>query len=325
MKKLCLIIFILLSYPAYSKFHFDFGGLKSIYSIDDRLLIDDNTDEKIKKLSRSVAFIFFKDDLVDPNEANNSTTIFSNLLQDDPPYGSNYCPTEKFASHHAYKKACSGFLVTKDILITAGHCFRSKNDCHRKLIAFDVRAEKETEKGFQINNKDIFQCSKILSVSNVNADSDLDFAIIQLDHKADRPTLKFREAKKIEDDASVYMIGHPLGLPLIYTSNAKVLDNSGENIFKATLDSFHGNSGSPVFNSTNDWVEGVLVSGEADEEYDREQKCNHYAHYKDDDVSKGEGVTRMTSILPFLRNGMINLDPAEELLNPDEPISEQLY
>lgn len=324
MKKLWPIILILLSNPTHSKLHFDFGGLKSIYNLDDRSLIDDNTDEKIKKLSRSVGLIFFKDDLVDPNQSNNSTTIFSNLLSDDPPYGSNYCSTEKFATHHAYKKACSGFLIAKDIMVTAGHCFRSKNDCHRKLIAFDVRANREIQKGFEVNNKDIYECSKILFSPNDNTDPEIDVAIIQLDHKADRPVLKVREAKKIEDDASVYMIGHPLGLPLIYSNNAKVIDNSFEHTFKATLDSFHGNSGSPVFNLTNDWVEGVLVSGEPDEEYDHEQKCNRYAHYKDDDVSKGEGVVRMPSILPLLRNGIINEDPAE-LLNPDEPIFEQLY
>ena len=45
---------------------------------------------------------------------------------------------------------------------------------------------------------------------------------------------------------------------------ANVRDNSPDSFFVANLDTYGGNSGSPVFNQDDDVVEGILVRGETD-------------------------------------------------------------
>jgi hypothetical protein len=53
---------------------------------------------------------------------------------------------------------------------------------------------------------------------------------------------------------------YPCGLPIKFADGAKVTLNTNDQFFKATLDAYGGNSGSPVFGSNN-IVEGVLVRG----------------------------------------------------------------
>ena len=60
------------------------------------------------------------------------------------------------------------------------------------------------------------------------------------------------------------MIGHPCGLPQKFADGATVRDNTPKAFFVANLDTYGGNSGSPVFNSSNQAVEGILVRGEND-------------------------------------------------------------
>jgi Peptidase S46 len=62
----------------------------------------------------------------------------------------------------------------------------------------------------------------------------------------------------------LYVIGHPCGLPQKYAPRARVRDNTPDTFFVANLDTYGGNSGSPVFNSSSNAVEGILVRGEND-------------------------------------------------------------
>lgn len=76
---------------------------------------------------------------------------------------------------------------------------------------------------------------------------------------------------KIEDDASVYVIGHPCGLPIKFTGASNVRDN-GSDFFTANLDRFGGNARSPVFNSEKDEVEGLVAQGDVD--FIPNENCN---------------------------------------------------
>jgi len=76
--------------------------------------------------------------------------------------------------------------------------------------------------------------------------------------------LTIRRDGKIAGNQPVHIIGHPVGLPAKYAAGAQVRDNSSAAYFVANLDSFGGNSGSPVFNAETHFVEGVLVRGDTD-------------------------------------------------------------
>ena len=73
-----------------------------------------------------------------------------------------------------------------------------------------------------------------------------------------------RTSGKISGRARLFVIGHPCGLPQKYAPGAKVRDNTPAPFFVANLDTYGGNSGSPVFNATSYKVEGILVRGEND-------------------------------------------------------------
>jgi hypothetical protein len=130
-----------------------------------------------------------------------------------------------------------------------------------------------------------------------------DYAIVRLDRKSERTPLKMRILGTISKNEQVFLIGHPLGLPLIYAPAAKIIDNSNSIFFKAQVDAFRGNSGSPIFNAKTQLVEGILVRGEEDVETDTIGSCQKYIKYittSESDKFKGESVTRIKYILPSL-------------------------
>jgi len=57
------------------------------------------------------------------------------------------------------------------------------------------------------------------------------------------------------------MLGYPRGMSQKVSENRRVVKNTDKSFFSTNLDCFHGNSGSPVFNSRNHQVEGLFVRG----------------------------------------------------------------
>lgn len=265
---------------------------EAIYGIDNRQFITSKSPENVKRLSQSVAMIVSRDSLV---KNFLSTKITASFLSDTK--GINLCSEEKFAAHHSLS-SCTGFLVSDDLMVSAGHCFMNESDCSNKIIAFDVYLKNERDDGYKVYSQNIYECSQIVS-QKYNADEKIDFAVIKLNRKvAGRKPLKLRNAGSISSDEKVFMIGHPLGMPQVFSKNAKISESSDSHSFKATLNSFEGNSGSPVFNSKTLEVEGILVRGEEDFEEDPILKCNRYLVY--DQIDKAEGINRIEDILPLI-------------------------
>lgn len=63
---------------------------------------------------------------------------------------------------------------------------------------------------------------------------------------------------------AVYTLGHPLGLPLKLADRASVLATE-ELLFRSDLDTFTGNSGSPVFDAQTHALVGLVIEGQKDE------------------------------------------------------------
>jgi hypothetical protein len=60
------------------------------------------------------------------------------------------------------------------------------------------------------------------------------------------------------------VIGHPTGLPTKISPEGKITRNVEKYTFSANLDTFHGNSGSAVFDANTGVVEGILIQGRND-------------------------------------------------------------
>lgn len=266
---------------------------EAIYGSDNRKFVDLNSSPKIKSLSRSVGLIVSRDFVVKNRFSSN---ILADKLTDSGSIG--LCQDELF-SNHLSLNSCTGFLIGEDLMASAGHCFKSIEDCERMIIAFDVLAKNEKDDSYKVSNRNLYECSSILSIS----EGDKDFAVIRLNKKVvGRSPLKINSSRILKSTEKVFMIGHPLGMALMATEDAAITDNDQSNFFKTRLDSFSGNSGSPVFNSETFEVEGILVKGEEDFLQDSTRGCYLNQVYLEEGSAslKGEVVNRIQDIKHYV-------------------------
>lgn len=206
------------------------------------------------------------------------------------------CKDEPFIQQGSVSYGCSGFLVGPDLLVTAGHCGvnvgevrnSSENYCEAYTWMFDFYAHTNLKR---IAKRNIFKCKEIIYATVLGEDvGGQDFALIRLDRKVKgrRPLKLAAEAPSLYE--RVFMLGHPMGLPMKLTDNAEVFSVDPELSFLTNLDAFAGNSGSPVFNDREEVV-GVLVAGNpAQSTYrDEEAGCDRYNRCDDN----GENCQRV--------------------------------
>ena len=280
------------------------GILKSIYGNDDRYNVSDYDDTQFRLLSKSTVAQVSRRDL--NLNFNFDFYEFSKTTLEDR---YSLCEEEQFRKEHHIAR-CSGFLVAPDIIVTAGHCVASAEDCRNNKWVFDY-----TDGIDHIKRSQVYGCKKILDqeIKN-NFFVKKDYAIIQLDRAVhDRSPLKIRTEGKLKKGQDVVVIGHPLGLPTKITDGGqsskwniieKILFPSSafrrSFYFTANLDAFAGNSGSPVINKKTKLVEGILVSGANDYIEDKKRGCFKSKRYSNNHNFVYEKVFKITKI-PFLQ------------------------
>lgn len=153
---------------------------------------------------------------------------------------------------------CSGILIDKDLVITAGHCFEGVGSCEDYSIAF-----------WYDNSSTVFEkirsvgCKEVIKHKNELFSEGLDYALIRLEHAVNFPATKVFN-KKINVGDAVYALGYPLGSPK-KKAEGKIREFNGEtNVYSSNLDVFQGNSGSPVFLAKNHELIGIISTGETD-------------------------------------------------------------
>ncbi len=176
--------------------------------------------------------------------------------------GRGVCAKERF-SKQITAANCSGFLVSENKLVTAGHCIKTEEDCRNYKWVFDFKVDFAEQGKVNVPSTSVYSCKKIIARKLDPATKD-DFAFIELDRSvSDRQPLKVRTSGTISKGDALVVIGHPTGLPTKIADGANVRSLQGK-FFVANLDTFGGNSGSAVFNVETEEVEGILVRGETD-------------------------------------------------------------
>lgn len=179
-------------------------------------------------------------------------------------YAESYqlCGNEPFASQ-PLGCFCSGFLVAPDVVATAGHCVKGARDLPGMRFVFGFRMTDASTARTTFPPDDVYAGTAVIG-RQLGRDG-TDWALVRLDRAVvGRKPLRFRKSGKARAGQSLYVIGHPCGLPQKYAPGATVRHNSPKTYFVANLDTYGGNSGSPVFDSRTHRVEGILVRGETD-------------------------------------------------------------
>ncbi|MTE28255.1 trypsin-like peptidase domain-containing protein [Winogradskyella ouciana] len=227
---------------------------RGVFGEDDRKEIKDA--EGFKDFARATAVMISKQSIY--NDEFYSWSLRDLLAMK---FGTNkFDPSVKFLDQPTVG-SCTGFLIAPDILVTAGHCINSMEEADQFVWVFDYTSESDFIDGNKLKFKkeNIFEVESIIT-SKLDDITDDDYAILKLDRKSSRNPYRFRTSGKVLEEGAINTIGCPTGLPLKFSTNAIVVDNSPNNWFKSDIDSFPGNSGGPVFDQ-NGFIEGILVRG----------------------------------------------------------------
>ncbi|MGI4993023.1 trypsin-like serine peptidase [Halobacteriovorax sp. GFR7] len=178
--------------------------------------------------------------------------------------------------------SCSGFLIGKNLLMTAGHCMirggtevsdQVTSACNDNKWVFNYNSTSINKDGhLEIQKSEVYGCKRVVAASYTGT---LDYAVIELDREASdkKPLTLNHKTSATKKGTDIYVAGYPSGLPLKVAAGAKIVSNpiySKE--FITDLDTFGGNSGSAVFNN-KDEVIGILVAGDIDYTFDFKRGC----------------------------------------------------
>jgi len=234
---------------------------KSIYGQDNRKdLYLVSSDPLVTKSADAVVSLFDETRII-PLE--DGTTKIVNKI-----YGTEYrlCEKEPFFRQPC-SAFCSGVLVAPDIVATAGHCIDTQSTGTPPLVdirfVFGYRMRDKDNAELVVSSNEVYRGKEI--IQRVYTAGGADWALVRLNRTVTgHSPVPIRRGSKVSNAEDVYVIGHPRGLPAKFADGAIVRENSNADFFVANLDTYGGNSGSPVFNRKTHEVEGILVRGETD-------------------------------------------------------------
>ena len=312
---------MILRYLGVAALGFSFSGATSfaedrvIYGNDDRREVSDQANDPVMVEAAESTAVLVRRSSVRTEPGAETAKLPSTTFGQSQ----NVCRSERFYEQ-ANPGFCSGFLVGKDILVTAGHCIRNRSSCDSTAFIFGFHQKDSVADTTEIPTANVFYCKELIA-QELNRSNQNDYAVIRLDRPVEgRTPLKFRSSETISEGTEVTVIGHPSGLPTKIAGGAAVRNSSKETYFIANLDTYGGNSGSAVLNNEG-IVEGILVRGEQD--FVSRGTCRVSKECKDN-ACRGEDVTKSTMFSPFVPDSeeeeRLRSDLAPVTINPDVEI-----
>jgi AraC-like DNA-binding protein/V8-like Glu-specific endopeptidase len=172
------------------------------------------------------------------------------------PFGKtfNFCYSEPFYDQVVAVGALgTAVLVAGDMVVTAAHMVNDKNVTGLRFL-FDFVMEDPVTPPDRVQADNVYKGIEIIDrVHN----PDVSWALVKLDR-----SVKGREAVSLSQknpfyEQPIYVIGHPLGLPLKLTPGAPIHRLDPGN-FSAELDVYSSGSGSPIFCAETHELIGIV-------------------------------------------------------------------
>lgn len=262
-----------------------------IYGKDDRHDLYAEPNPSIRLLTESTVLLARNSDLT--WEANGDARLSSRTLSS----ARVVCRDEPFREQPT-AGYCSGFLVAPDTVVTAGHCLASETDCDETAVIFGFALANEGTDIVRRPRQEVYRCSRLIH-HRLTADGP-DFSVIRLDRPVmNHPPLKLRLSGSPAPGDELFVIGHPMGLPAKISGGAFIRSVTKNSHLTANLDTYAGNSGSPVFRADTFEVEGILARGGVDFVFKTDERCYASARCTDTGCS-GEDVTLISEVTKVL-------------------------
>ena len=269
--------------------------LQAIYGDDSRIDEHQVVDSNILSLADSVVALVYLWDNV--SNSDGTITLPWEPLADYRPYGYiPICPNEPFIRQPT-AAFCTGFLIGPDVIATCGHCISSEELSYVTVVFGYVMDDANTPV-LTFDESQIYYCQEIIA----REEGMSDWTLVRLDREViDHEPLPVRYNGYMDKDQRLLIIGYPLGLPRKHADGALRRSDDGFPYFWANVDSFGGNSGSPVINANTFVVEGINRSGPSS--WERSGDCYRARSYPDDKGHSELGwqkIVRSTEFADFM-------------------------
>jgi hypothetical protein len=183
-------------------------------------------------------------------------------------------PLERFMGQPYLDNTCTAFWVGNNRLVTAAHCYKKRctggSSAERSfehaavVFGFDDLPQLFDGKTLKIPKSNVHRVEKV--DGQYGCDELADWIIFILKTDPNLTPLPIFRGQIPGKGTPLYQLGHPLGLPMKYNFQGEV-GETHLNFLYTDLDSFLGNSGSPVFLAKGEHkgqVVGITIRGECD-------------------------------------------------------------
>jgi Trypsin-like peptidase domain/Bacterial pre-peptidase C-terminal domain len=234
-----------------------------VYGTDNRMDVYAHPDASLRARAQQATVALMNPSAINASNPNNVTFSSSTLQQSE-----NLCSNQRFLSDPT-PAFCSGTLIDDDLVLTAGHCITSASSCSSTRFVFKFYRPTATTLD-TITTADIFSCTSIVARQQAVVNGrNLDYAVVRIDRPA---TPRFTPApiragsSPLAVGQNVAVIGSGSGIPFKIDAGGSVRDARTATLdyFVASTDTFGGNSGSGVYETSGYNVAGILVRGETD-------------------------------------------------------------
>jgi hypothetical protein len=190
---------------------------------------------------------------------------------------------------------CTGFVVGSDLIATAGHCAEADITSSVRIV-FGYRKTRTSDTfqtATEIPKRDVFKVIEVVS-KKLEAKG-IDYAILRVDRPIkDHLPLPLEKDNPVKVGEQLYVLGFPSGLPMKLADQGVVREVNENGYFVSNLDTFGGNSGSPVLRTDSLTVEGILVRGDTD--YEKRDYCNVAFVCPNETGCRGEDATLIENV-----------------------------